>query len=283
MEHNPILRHMLGKNVRRGAWLTVVLAVDGLAVMLLVGLLLLMDGWYELLIDLALPMVMTALLLPPLMAVVAARTTASYVQTDAFQMVQITDLPARQIVEACLGVALYRLRLLLVVAFALMPLCFLAIILLELEFAAGLYCCTLSMQAPFNNQPSYLEMVYLGDLALSYALLALGYWGWVGAAGAIGVWIGMRSRRPAAASGYAFLASLLVLMIGGGVLLAGVSPWLRVSTGWLYLYEGVRLKPEFLPAMIVEQLVPWAAMVGILALARRSVRRDPATLLVHRR
>ncbi len=134
------------------------------------------------------------LLSPPVAAVMTTIATVTDVQSEAYRLMQVSLLPKEEIVSGYLYAALYRLRLLWVLAFGLFP---------PLTAVVTIY--SWSWDGPVSAAVNALIMWIIG-MALGYALNRL--------AVCFGVWQSLRSRRigPAVTTVMVILGSVEVLV-----------------------------------------------------------------------
>ena len=209
------------------------------------------DEEIDFLINLVMTVALAAVAVTMVVAVTAAILTAQDTSGEAFTLLRATQLTGRRVVRGYVAAALYRARVLLVAAGALLPMSAAA----SYEITTLLAKEGLTSIQPFwpgllLNNPTTHALV---DGALPTVLFWLGTAGWVVLGAGFGVWMALWWRR-----GLPALLSQLALP----VLFVGLS----IASFQLALLPGIVIA-------LAEVIPPWLLLAIVLRLAARGYGR----------
>jgi hypothetical protein len=219
---------------------------------------------------------LVTLVSPAVVGMVAGVSTARTVSSEAFELVRLTNLSEREIVRGLVGRALYRLRILLGLNVAALPVLVLSVIYLSIE-VTYIFCTISCMSLMYAGSPCACEPwpVFGPPAAWLTLLIAMaGLWGMIGLAAALGVALGLNIRKGSAA-GTITLILMLPLTSGTayGLLMLCSGGWVTIAPGWLLF--GLPLARRIILstlALLLASAVPYGLAAGLMRLSRRWVK-----------
>jgi hypothetical protein len=218
---------------------------------------------------------LVTLFAPPVIGMVSGVSTVRTVSSEAFELVRLTNLSAQEIIRGLVGRVFYRMRVLLGLIVAALPVIVLSTIYLALGISVvfySIYCPTPLMSGSAAYPCDYLPTFGPPAAWLSLVVIALGLWGMAVLAAALGTALGLNIKKGGAA-GAITLVLILPLTLGGALLMAFAVGLLIETSNWLF--GGLPLNWDiFLSMMIllVMTALLYALAAGLMRLSRRWVK-----------
>ncbi len=219
---------------------------------------------------------LAVLVSPAIIGMVAGVSTARTVGSEVFELVRLTNLSGREIVRGLVGRALYRMRILLGLNVAALPVLVLSMIYLTI-LVTQIFCTIACSTLMYAGSPCACEpWPVFGPPAawLTLIVAVFGLWGMIGLAAALGVALGLNIRKGSAA-GTITLVLMLPLTSGlaYGLLTLCSGGWITISPGWLLF--GLPLARRVILStlvLLVVSALPYALTAGLMRLSRRWVK-----------
>ncbi|MBN1121208.1 MAG: hypothetical protein JXJ17_09020 [Anaerolineae bacterium] len=219
---------------------------------------------------------LVALVSPAVVGMVAGVSTTRTVSSEAFELVRLTSLPEREIVRGLVGRVLYRLRILIGLNVAALPLIVLGMIYLTLV-VTQIFCTITCSSLMYVGSPCACEpWPVFGPPAawLTLLIVVADLWGMIGLAAALGVALGLNIRKGSTAGTITLLVMLpLTLGLAYGLLTLCSGGWITIAPGWLLF--GLPLARRILLStliLLVVSALPYVLTAGLMRLSRRWVK-----------
>lgn len=203
------------------------------------------------------------LLMPAVVAGLAALLTARDVRSESFSLLRLTSISGQALFQAYVMSTLDRLRVLLAIAFGMIPLYAMLLAPVSLLIMVMVS----AMQTPMLMEWDItVRLIY-------YALIGVGLWGMSLFAAVMGVNVGLRARSPILAASIAPVGVIVVLVSMWLLLNGYIAPMFSTPVADLYPFA----LPLIMIVAVVVAATPYFATLMALQRDNRPLPTEPDT------